>query len=554
MPMNRFLLLTMCSALAVAPGCWEKPHDAAEDIKREYIGPELGRSEPVPADESERRACELKMRKVLGEPSLPGDPAVEEQRAVLLARAKAEPVFFTETPTYGDEPVPLVVKGYRQLLTSGQNAYGSVNRILEETDGFPQTARASILRNGYLYAERPELAYALVSLVQPHQLFGHDHIWIQRGEHVVHADRRHGRFYYTDGPLEGQRVRLVLFDRVGGGDEPDAPVHLDFRALRYRLHFDRMQVRHVTQDHVVANLHYGKLWVPSLLKTDGAHVELECEVLSSSLRSEVAELRAQTTRREHAVQSLRRAMLAELDEALPFDEPLHEYGFQLDGTLRKKWLSAYSRSHDKFAFNGDEYRVFDTKGRALSPQVCIDFLTDTLERTGGTWWRPRGEPPGRTTGKLDFDTLFGDKRNEMRRVPGFIDFAKGHPEWFDVIDGDERIELGRKELFFGYLLDNMDNFAPGDAVLIKGKTPWDPYHVHFHSFFVYESDPVTGMPLVVVGNAGRPSLRSWETEVRRTPKRAILHRIRFKTEWLESVVGVTPLDYVPPLAAGPEAE
>ena len=85
-------------------------------------------------------------------------------------------------------------------------------------------------------------------------------------------------------------------------------------------------------------------------------------------------------------------------------------------------------------------------------------------------------------------------------------FALG-AEWFDVLDGDERIELGRKEKFFGYLEENADDFAPGDAVLIKGKTPWDPYHVHFHSFFVYESDPVTGMPLVVVGNAGRPSLR-----------------------------------------------
>jgi hypothetical protein len=62
------------------------------------------------------------------------------------------------------------------------------------------------------------------------------------------------------------------------------------------------------------------------------------------------------------------------------------------------------------------------------------------------------------------------------------------------------------------------------------------------------------MPMVIVGNAGRPSLRSWETEVRRTPKRAIVHRIRFKTEWLESIVGVRPLDWVPPLAAGPEAE
>lgn len=553
--MNRWSFALLCSVLlASATGCKEGPYDATPDIKRDYIGPELGHSRPVSLDETERKSCEAKMHGILAEPSVPGDPTVEGERATLLARAKAEPIFFTETPTYGEEPVPLVVKGYRQMLLSGDNAYGTVKRILEDSDGFPQQARAAILRDGYLYAERPELAYALVSLVQPHQLFGHDHIWIQRGELVLHAERRHGRFYYTDGPLEGQRVRLVLFDRVGGGDEPDAPLHLDFRALRYRLHFDRMQIRQVTQDHVVANLHYGKLWVPSVLKTDGPHVELECEVLSPSLRTEVGALRAEATRRERAVQSLRRAMLGELDEALPFDEPLHEYGFQLDGTLRKNWLSAYVRCHDKFAFNGDEYRVFDTKGRALSPQVCVDFLTDTLERTSGTWWRPRGEKPGRTAGKLDFDALFGKERNEMRRVPGFVAFAKSHPEWFDVMDGDERIELGKREAFFGYLADNTDDFVPGDAVLIKGKTPWDPYHVHFHSFFVYESDPVTGMPLVVVGNAGRPSLRSWETEVRRTPKRAILQRIRFKTDWLESIVGVTPLDYTPPLAAGPESE
>ena len=123
----------------------------------------------------------------------------------------------------GDEPVPLVVKGYRQLLTSGQNAYGSVNRILEETDGFPQTARASILRNGYLYAERPELAYALVSLVQPHQLFGHDRIWIERGEQVLHAERRNGKFYYVDGPLEGEKVR-VKRQTEAGYDIIEAPL------------------------------------------------------------------------------------------------------------------------------------------------------------------------------------------------------------------------------------------------------------------------------------------------------------------------------------------
>ena len=244
-------------------------------------------------------------------------------------------------------------------------------------------------------------------------------------------------------------------------------------------------------------------------------------------------------------------MLSELDEALPFDEPLREYGFQLDGMLRSRWLTAYLHHRDKFAFNGDSYRVFDTKGRPLAPEVCVDFLTDTLERTTGTWYESRGATPGRVVGKFDFDAL-GTDRTEMRRVPGFVSFVKAHPEWFDVEDDRSHIELGDRLAFFGYLEEHVNDFAPGDAVLIKGKTPWDPAHVHFHSFFVYESDPVTGMPLVIVGNAGTPSLRSWKTEVRRTPKRTLLSRIRFSTAWLESVIGVEPLASVPPLAAGPE--
>jgi hypothetical protein len=543
----------LVSALALG-GCKDGSFEGSPDIRRAYIGPEVTRESTLDADETARRACEARMREVLAEPAASGAPAIDRDRATFLARAKAEPVLFVDTPRYGDEKVPLVVQGYRQMLLSGEDAYGTVDRILTESKDFPKQARDAILRDGYLYAETPELAYALVSLVQPHQLFGHDRIWIQRGDELLSAERRHGRFYYSDGPLEGQRVRLVLFDRVGAGDAPGTPLHRDVRSLRYRVHFDRMELRHVTADRIVANLRYGRVWVPSVLRTEGARVELECEVLSPGLRAEVDVARRQAARRERAVQALRRAMLGELDEALPFDEPLHEYGFQLDGSLRRKWLTAYEHHRDRFAFNGDEYRVFDVKGRPIPPQVCVEFLTDTFERTSGTWFRPRGDTPGRTAGKLDFGAIEGVDRTLLRRVPGFVDFAKSHPDWFDVEDDEGRIELGDREAFYPYLLDHANDFAPGDAVLIKGKTPWDPSHVHFHSFFVYESDPVTGMPLVLVGNAGRPSLRSWETEVRRTPKRMIVHRIRPKTEWLERIVGVEPLAYVPPLAAGPEAE
>jgi hypothetical protein len=549
--MKRLVVASLLTVLlSPLSGCKRQSYDGAPEIRKAYIGPELGtNSIQLTPEEADRRSCEAHMRDVLRQPEVPGAPAIEAQRAVFLARTKAEPVLFKSRPEYDPEPVPLVLQGYRKMLGEG-NPYGTVSRILEESENFPKRARDALLKNGYLYAENPELAYALVSLVQPQQLFGHDRIWIERGESVLHAERRNGKFYYVDGALEGERVRLLLFDRAGGGDDAPPPLHLDLRALRDKLHFDRMQLRRVTEDHVVANLHYGRTWVPSVLKTEGAHVSLDCEALAPSLRAEVEAFRAAGERRQRVVQTLRRAMLAELDEALPFDEPLHEYGNQLDGSLRTKWLSAYLHRRDKFAYNGDEYRVFDPKGRPLAPQVCVDFLTDTLERTSGTWYVPRGDTPHRQIGKLDFDSMDLD-RKEMRRVPGFIAFTRSHPEWFQIMDGKE-IELGNRDAFFGYLAEHVDDFAPGDAVLIKGKTPWDPFHVHFHSFFIYESDPVTGMPLAVVGNAGRPSIRSWETEVRRTPKRSILHRIRLSTEWLESIAGVEPFDSVPPLAAGPE--
>jgi hypothetical protein len=75
-------------------------------------------------------------------------------------------------------------------------------------------------------------------------------------------------------------------------------------------------------------------------------------------------------------------------------------------------------------------------------------------------------------------------------------------------------------------------------VLIRGKTPWDPSKSHYHSFIIYENDPLSGAPLYVAGNPGRPVIRAWETEAQRTPLRQIVLRIRPRLEWLESIVPV----------------
>src|SRR5262249_11853308 len=90
-------------------GCKRQPLEGAQEIHRPYIGPELTANNATPGpDEAARRACEARMREVLKQPEVPGAPAIESQRATLLARTKAEPVLFKERPEYGPEPVPLV--------------------------------------------------------------------------------------------------------------------------------------------------------------------------------------------------------------------------------------------------------------------------------------------------------------------------------------------------------------------------------------------------------------------------------------------------------------
>jgi hypothetical protein len=229
---------------------------------------------------------------------------------------------------------------------------------------------------------------------------------------------------------------------------------------------------------------------------------------------------------------LSRVVANEVDEGLPFDEPKTEEG-QQDGQLRPAWRRAYLDGRDRYTFNDDQYWVFDGRGRPHVPQVCIDFIMDTLERSSGGWFRARGERRELAPGKLNFDEFKLDNR---RSVETFISFTAAHPEWFEVTETppETRIAFWDHDAFFADIFAHRDEYRPFDIVTIFGLR--SDGKLHSHSFFVADRDPVTGMPIAVAANAGRPRIRSWESEMQNAPQRAIRAHIRPKLAWFEATV------------------
>src|SRR5690606_32995155 len=283
------LLFVLSCELRPAPDSESGAQDPAhlpQDVASEIEVPE--REDPLA----------LLMQQVLGEAGLPGAPDLERNRATVLVRSKGEPVIFERPPVH--EPGDGAAKHYSYQLLSTSYPWDVIERLLPTLARNPDVGRALLLREGYFYAETPDLAFSLVSQVGIQHLFREDRVWIHRGESILHARRKSGRYYYEDGPFPGEPARLLLFDRVGTGDVPE-PLHMDVRALRYRTFFDEVKVRHMTKHHVVANLRYGDIWVPSLLKRDGARLELIYQEIAEDSRLLLQELTAEASRRLGAI-------------------------------------------------------------------------------------------------------------------------------------------------------------------------------------------------------------------------------------------------------------
>lgn len=476
-------------------------------------------------------SCRRRIADVIENVGQTGAPLLEQRRAQILGRAKATPVLFTEAPKVLEAELPEAERLRQRLIDNPTpRQLGELYRHLYMR---PELARSVLLREGYLYTEEPGLAFALVQKVELSHLFSNDSVRIQRGREVFEAVRSEGEYVYATGPEVGQPAKVLLFDRVWNDDEkPTRSLHVDLEPIADALGFWRSRLEYASDDWVVLNLLYGEQWVLSLFRRDGATLNLECELLEPRYQPEVMHARAREKRQRALLAPQHRAINAMILEALPFDEPRTEEG-QQDGKLRPEWRGAYRLGRAWYEFNGDKYYVFDREGRPRVPQVCIDFITDTLERASGTWWRAREQQRARVLGRLSFDEFGIDNRRSVER---FTKFAWEHPERFDVYYSmpTERIPLRDGDAFFAHLAEHAARYRPGDIINILGLRSDEKYH--YHSFFVYKADPVSGMPIWLAGNAGRPRLRSWYGEMLNAPRRSIQSRIRPRLEWLETLI------------------
>ncbi len=535
---NAFVLLSLCGCSVTPVNESERRVETAASAvpSRVIAGPSSSaapsRDEPTDDDSpspKQAESCEHRWREIQAQPADAGAPEFGGNRALLLARAKAEPVIFFRTPQWGPAS-SATVESYRRHLQNATHHWDALAFQLRRFVARPDIGRQVLLRDGYLYAEHPHMAYAFEQLVKPEHLFDGPRIWIQRGDRTYWARKTpDGEYVYEDSPADQpQVVNLLHLDRVGEGD-PTPALHADVRALRRRLRFDRLRVVHATADSVLAEVLYGSKTVRVVLQRRGAELVVRCGVGEHG-----SSTRSRNARRQEALERLQHAMHAQVVDAPPFDEPRDETGIE-DGVLRPLWQEAYAKGRRYFFVRDEVYDVFNSRGQPVPPQVCVDFLTDTLERASGSWWNADGQSRTRQVGALDLSELDALRR---RRVADLVRFARSKPEWFDVYETppSERVPIGHRERFFSELIDDPGALATGDIVVVRGYTEDDETRMHSHSFFIYEVDPITGVPIAVVGNAGMPHIWSLEGESRREPERSIQYRLRPREALLERVL------------------
>ncbi len=441
----------------------------------------------------------------------------------ILVVTKIVPVIYLLAPKRSQEPK---IVALANDLDRGYRSERTVRRLVKELADDKPTLREVLLSQGYLFEERPRVAAALVKVLQISDLFDEKTVYLHRGGIVK-------KLTYLDGDFvddEGNRATILLNDRVSA-DEGDLaqPLHMDLDRVKEETGARRIMPLSHSSDRAIVRLEYPNgFGARALIENVGNRTSVVC---IDGNAQDISDARRSAKVFWDWNRALRETAKMMVAERPGFDEPVDEVeGDQEDGKLRIAWHKAYYRHKRKFNYREEEYRVFDRLGNPIPPQVCIDFIFDTWERSSGNWFRKWRETPGKTPGYLDFSFM----KLNRRHTPSVLDISSvpgGVLERYDFPTRD-RVPFRRHKEFASALARNAHALREGDLLVIHGLREEDMEN-HYHTVIVLSTDPLTGIPTVVADNAGRPRIRSISAAMRNAPRRSIKHRIRVNPGWIE---------------------
>jgi hypothetical protein len=395
-----------------------------------------------------------------------------------LFYAKSHPVLFEREPLFISSKKKVIK--LRERIDKENNPWPIIEKLTKILK--KQELRELILKEGYLYSSNKNESYALTQLIKIEDLFSEKEVYLTRGSDTFKLLKTNNGYIFSDGFLKNQKASILLYDKLYLKEKPD--IHLDLLYLRQNFIYNK-----------IIKIYKNKNYL--FLKVD------EEEIIIKDKNIICGKLEKTSTN----INSLKLSMIDMVDDKLPFDEPIHEFGKQLDGQLRPRWEKAFFQKQKSYIYNGDKYNVM-FNGKPYVPQVCVDFVFDTIDRASGTWYSNNKRVVG------SFDSKYYKDKYNIRSISGLIRLAEDNNDLFEV--KKFKSEKFKSKNFYKDL-----KFNVGDIILIKGYTPWDKKEEHFHSFFIFETDPIYNIPFLLAGNAGPASLRVWEVERKRTPERFI---------------------------------
>lgn len=516
-------------------------------------------------ERNEDEACRARIQEVLSSPSAPGAPAYEANRIAILGRVKGQPLLWMQAPV--ETPDTSLTDAQRKLREKLRREPPGVRvvHLHQQTKNDRQSRRALVLREGYLFADDPADAAALVRLFTVHDLFDALELWLERGtdtHRIVRVVEKRGRVAYLHrgGPLDGQEADLFLGDRLrenvtsGASSLPPVPLHRALHGIADEVGFDRAIIAHrsASTGEVVLEARFG----PGadgprgnvLARSEGAALRPVCTSFGGQEEAAAQRRRAEayvaaTAPHRAAIKAISASIDDGVRDALRFDRPQQEETVDHDGELRPVWQSAYLRGQTSYTYMDNTYPVFLSDGRPAPPEVCAEFVLDTYERAAGTWWAPRGQKPARLAGSLDFNH---EGVKNRRGVIALASYTSTHPELFSftAVDPKDRIPFGEHTRYFSDLVARADQFASGGIVAIQGRKK--DGNIHQHAIFVERTDPLTGFPYGLADQMKRPRRRTWEGIMAEAPLRGLFWIARPTTALMQKISGETRAEVASP--------